>query len=44
MTHAVHARIEGHYTDWTPLQSRINSFAEHRDDSDPWQFFNFLAV
>ncbi|MEY4304021.1 MAG: hypothetical protein RIT52_196, partial [Pseudomonadota bacterium] len=23
---------------------RINSFAEDRDDEDPWQFTNFLAV
>ncbi len=37
-------RIECHYTDWTPLQNRINSFPEDRDDSDPWQFGNFLAV
>ncbi len=37
-------RIECHYTDWTPLQNRINSFPEDRDDSDPWQFINFLAV
>ena len=37
-------RIECHYTDWTPIQNRINSFAEDRDDSDPWQFCNFLAV
>ena len=37
-------RVECHYTDWTPLQNRINSFAEDRDDSDPWQFCNFLAV
>jgi homospermidine synthase len=37
-------RIECHYTDWTPLQNRINRFAEDRDDSDPWQFINFLAV
>ncbi len=36
--------VECHYTDWTPLQHRINSFAEDRDDSDPWQFINFLAV
>lgn len=37
--------IECHYTDWTPLDHRINSFAEpDRDDSDPWQFTNFLAV
>jgi homospermidine synthase len=37
-------RIECHYTDWTPLQNRINSFAEDRDDSDAWQFCNFLAA
>lgn len=36
-------RIEAHYTDWTPLKNRINSFPEDRDDSDPWQFSNFLA-
>jgi homospermidine synthase len=36
--------IECHYTDWTPIQNRINSFAEDRDDQDPWQFTNFLAV
>lgn len=36
-------RIEAHYTDWTPLKNRINSFPESRDDSDPWQFTNFLA-
>ncbi len=36
--------IEAHYTDWTPLSHRINAFAETRDDSDPWQFVNFLAV
>jgi homospermidine synthase len=37
-------RIETHYTDWTPLAHRINRFAEDRDDDDPWQFTNFLAV
>jgi homospermidine synthase len=37
-------RIECHYTDWTPVRNRINSFAEDRDDGDPWQFTNFLAV
>lgn len=36
--------IECHYTDWTPLQNRINRFAEDRDEDDPWQFTNFLAV
>jgi homospermidine synthase len=37
-------RIECHYTDWTPLQNRINRFAEDRDEGDPWQFTNFLVV
>jgi homospermidine synthase len=37
-------RVECHYTDWTPLDHRINRFAAVRDDSDPWQFVNFLAV
>ncbi|MBH1974674.1 MAG: homospermidine synthase, partial [Rhodobacteraceae bacterium] len=37
-------RIECHYTDWTPLQNRINRFAGDRDDEDVWQFTNFLAV
>lgn len=37
-------RIECHYTDWTPLQNRINHFAEGRDEDDPWQFTNFIVV
>jgi homospermidine synthase len=37
-------RIECHYTDWTPLQNRINRFAEDCDEADPWQFTNFLAL
>jgi homospermidine synthase len=37
-------QIEAHYTDWTPLAHRINSFAMDEDHSDPWQFVNFLAV
>jgi len=37
-------RVECHYTDWTPLKNRINRFAEDRDEDDPWQFTNFLAV
>ena len=37
--------IECHYTDWTPVKDRINSFSEEedRDHDDPWQFTNFLA-
>ena len=37
-------RVEAHYTDWTPVAHRINSFAEDIDNADPWQFTNFLAV
>lgn len=37
-------KIEAHYTDWTPLTGRINRFAADEDQSDPWQFVNFLAV
>jgi len=37
-------RIAAHYTDWTPLAHRINSFAEDDDRSDPWPFVNCLAV
>jgi homospermidine synthase len=37
-------RVECHYTDWTPLQNRINRFAEDLDEDDPWQFTNFLAL
>ena len=37
-------QIEAHYTDWTPIAHRINRFAQDRDDTDPWQFINFLAV
>lgn len=37
-------RIETHYTDWTPLAHRINRFAADEDQSDPWQFINFLAI
>ena len=36
--------IECHYTDWTPLRNRINHFPEDRDEDDPWQFTNFLAL
>ncbi len=34
--------VEGHYTDWNPLQSRINLFDEKLDKRDPWQFTNIL--
>ena len=35
--------VEGHYTDWTPLQGRWELFPEDIDPSDPWQFRNVLA-
>ena len=36
--------VEGHYTDWTPLQDRWEHFPEDIDESDPWQFRNVLAT
>src|SRR5690606_15326167 len=35
--------VEGHYTDWTPLQHRPGLFPEDADLDDPWQFRNILA-
>ena len=35
--------VEGHYTDWTPLDSRSALFPEEMDESDPWQFKNVLV-
>lgn len=35
--------VEGHYTDWTPLEARWDRFKEQIDESDPWQFVNILA-
>lgn len=35
--------IEGHYTDWTPLEGRPGLFEEDIDTSDPWQFRNILV-
>ncbi|MDT0682558.1 saccharopine dehydrogenase NADP-binding domain-containing protein [Roseicyclus sp. F158] len=35
--------VEGHYTDWTPLQDRWEHFEEDIDESDPWLFRNVLA-
>lgn len=32
----------GEYTDWTPLDGRGQRFNETIDDTDPWQFQNFL--
>lgn len=35
--------VEGHYTDWTPLDDREKLFKEDLDRSDPWQFRNILV-
>jgi homospermidine synthase len=35
--------VEGHYTDWTPLDGRPGLFPEDLDTKDPWQFRNILV-
>ncbi len=35
--------VEGHYTDWTPLEGRPGLFPEDIDKDDPWQFRNILV-
>ncbi len=35
--------VEGHFTDWTPLEGRPGFFAEDLDTDDPWQFRNILV-
>lgn len=35
--------VEGHYTDWTPLEGRPGLFQEDIDTDDPWQFRNILV-
>ncbi len=35
--------VEGHYTDWTPLDGRPGLFPEDIDTDDPWQFRNILV-
>ncbi len=35
--------VEGHYTDWTPLEGRPGLFPEDIDAHDPWQFRNILV-
>ena len=35
--------MEGHYTDWTPLDGRPGLFPEDIDTADPWQFKNILV-
>jgi homospermidine synthase len=35
--------VVGVYTDWNPLKSRLNLFAEDVDRRDPWQFKNVIV-
>jgi homospermidine synthase len=35
--------VTGHYTDWTPLESRAVLFPEDIDRQDPWQFKNVIV-
>ncbi|MEJ8309255.1 homospermidine synthase [Agrobacterium larrymoorei] len=35
--------VEGHYTDWTPLDGRPGFFPDDIDKDDPWQFRNILV-
>ncbi len=35
--------VEGHYTNWTPLDGRPGLFPDNIDMSDPWQFKNILV-
>ncbi|MDR6103222.1 homospermidine synthase [Agrobacterium larrymoorei] len=35
--------VEGHYTDWTPVQGRPGFFPDDIDKDDPWQFRNILV-
>lgn len=35
--------VEGIYTDWNPLKSRIDLFDVAPDKRDPWQFANIIA-
>jgi homospermidine synthase len=35
--------VEGHYTDWTPLEGRPGLFPEKLDEKDAWQFKNILV-
>jgi homospermidine synthase len=35
--------VEGHYTEWTPIDGRPGLFPDDIDTSDPWQFRNILV-
>jgi homospermidine synthase len=36
-------KLGGSYTDWTPLESRLNLFNQKLDTRDPWQFSNIMV-
>jgi homospermidine synthase len=36
--------VVGVYSDWTPLEGRGKYYPEDVDESDPWQFKNFLVT
>ncbi|WP_392538638.1 saccharopine dehydrogenase C-terminal domain-containing protein [Legionella sp. 227] len=33
-------KVDGYYTDWTPLKDRSHADNKYMDQSDPWQFVN----
>jgi homospermidine synthase len=35
-------KLVGEYSDWTPLKDQQELFPSVRDESDPWQFVNFM--
>jgi homospermidine synthase len=35
-------KLQGYYTDWTPLKERVGLFGEKLNKKDPWQFTNIL--
>lgn len=36
-------KVQGYYTDWTPLDGRNELFEEEVDANDPWQFSNIVV-
>ena len=36
-------KVDGYYTDWTPLEGREKLFPEGIHNDDPWQFTNILV-
>lgn len=37
-------KVDGYYTDWTPIQDRECLFEEALDTEDPWQFLNVRVI